>query len=274
MSPVPVARLPSVSISNEDDQNDRHTVRGTNCSNHGAIINANSPDCHPRLESTSDINAVVQTPDSPDADYLAPVLVRILGADDGEHAQGGRPALWIRAEDGDEYTGPSSGVSIVSDLGLNWIRNHVPDSDGLCEAIQDIRNTILAQLRQPKCMPHAGSCGPAKGVLPGLKPTSPAVVRRYVDAYFSTIYKRTEHPWKVVTSRRHTVTKAFAISGEPRELVLLGSVQMVLINGASATSPFANHVKIARPDYASGQPRISYMEVYADSASVAKALVT
>ncbi|UPL04054.1 hypothetical protein LCI18_014988 [Fusarium solani-melongenae] len=186
-SSMPQVRLPSVSASEDDDQNDDgQLVYVTNSSNHGNTVNTGTRACPPAYGT----NIVVQTldnPDNPDNDYLAPVLDRILDADDGEHAQGGHPALWIRAEDGDEYTGLSSGVSIVSDLGLSWIRNHIPDSDGLCETIQDIRNTILAQLRRPKCIPQAVSCGYANGAVPGLKPTSPAVVKKYVDAYFSTV---------------------------------------------------------------------------------------
>ncbi|KAH8652913.1 hypothetical protein BGZ61DRAFT_541771 [Ilyonectria robusta] len=86
------------------------------------------------------------------------------------------------------------------------------------------------------------------------------------------ISKSREHAWIVATSRKHTVTKVFSNNGEPRELVLLGSVRTGLMNGTSIASPFANHIKTQRPDYASGQPRISYMEVYADTASIARAL--
>ncbi|KAH6974974.1 fungal-specific transcription factor domain-containing protein [Ilyonectria sp. MPI-CAGE-AT-0026] len=183
LSAMPLVPLPPVSISEDDGQNDDgQLVCGTNSSNHGNTVNTGARGSH-----TYDTTIVVQTLDNPDDDYIAPILDRILDADDGEHAQGGHPALWIRAEDGDEYTGPSSGVSIVSDLGLDWIRNHIPDSDGLCETIQDIRNTILAQLRQPKCISQAVPCGAASRAVHGLQPTSPAVVKKYVDAYFSTV---------------------------------------------------------------------------------------
>ncbi|KAK7227864.1 hypothetical protein V2G26_000034 [Clonostachys chloroleuca] len=63
------------------------------------------------------------------------LLDRILKGKDRECTKDRNPALWMRSTDGDEYTGPSSGISTISDLGLNWIRQNVPDSQVLCETI-------------------------------------------------------------------------------------------------------------------------------------------
>ncbi|CAI6013727.1 unnamed protein product [Clonostachys chloroleuca] len=93
-------------------------------------------------------------PTNIDAGEGETLLDRILEGKDRECTKDRNPALWMRSTDGDEYTGPSSGISTISDLGLNWIRQNVPDSQVLCETIQDIRNGVLSHLRQPKCVPQ------------------------------------------------------------------------------------------------------------------------
>ncbi|CAH0024658.1 unnamed protein product [Clonostachys rhizophaga] len=95
-----------------------------------------------------------QTPINIDAGEGETLLDRILEGKDRECTKDRNPALWMRSIDGDEYTGPSSGISTISDLGLNWVRHNVPDSQVLCETIQDIRNGVLSHLRQPKCVPQ------------------------------------------------------------------------------------------------------------------------
>lgn len=95
-----------------------------------------------------------------------------------------RLSLWMRTMNGDEYTGPSSGISTISDLGLKWIRQNVPDSETLCNSILEIRTSILAHLRQPKCVPLTLSSTP--GSSPALKPIRLSDMAEYVDAYFTT----------------------------------------------------------------------------------------
>lgn len=129
--------------------------------------------------------AVLQTPTSSNISEAESLLDRILEGDDVECAKDRNPAVWMRASDGDEYTGPSSGISTISDPGLNWVRQNVADSQVLCETIQDIRNGVLNHLRQPKCIPKllslalATPCGP--------KETPNPLLLRYVEAYFDTV---------------------------------------------------------------------------------------
>ncbi|KAJ3464866.1 hypothetical protein MRS44_009652 [Fusarium solani] len=95
------------------------------------------------------------------------------------------PSVWMRTADGDEYTGPSSGIATISDLGLKWIRQHVSDSQVLCDSILDIRNSVLGHLRQPKCVPPGPYSTPGTPTI--LKPIVRSEVAQYVDAYFSTV---------------------------------------------------------------------------------------
>ncbi|CAK7205231.1 hypothetical protein SEUCBS139899_007998 [Sporothrix eucalyptigena] len=99
------------------------------------------------------------------------------------------PAVWMRVQDGDEYTGPSSGIAAISDVGLDWIRANAPDAnaaEGLCNTIDEIRTVLLNHLRQPKCLPRGGAA-----LLLRTSPMAPipsrATVRWYVDTYFSSV---------------------------------------------------------------------------------------
>lgn len=129
---------------------------------------------------------ILQTPAGSTSTRGESLLDKILdGDEDFECLKDASPAVWGRTTDGDEYTGPSSGISTVSDLGLNWIRGKVPDSDLLCETIQDIRNAILSHIRQPKCVTQD---------LPLVLSTTHQnldISRRqlleYIDAYFSQV---------------------------------------------------------------------------------------
>jgi hypothetical protein len=137
---------------------------------------------------------VLQTPTSSGASQQQydNLLDKILDGDDMECLKDRNPALWMRASDGDEYTGPSSGISTVSDLGLNWVRDNVAESDVLCETIQDIRNGILSHIRQPKCIPQdlplalltPSSSASTRDISQELPP---AQAMAYVEAYFSTV---------------------------------------------------------------------------------------
>lgn len=129
--------------------------------------------------------AVPQTPTSSSLTQDDNLLDKILGGDDMQCLKDTNPALWMRVSDGDEYTGPSSGISTVSDLGLDWVRQNVPDSDVLCRTIHDIRNDILSHLRQPKCIPRDLPKALSTPRSPDNTP-EPQVLK-YVDAYFSTV---------------------------------------------------------------------------------------
>ena len=136
-----------------------------------------------------------RTHDAPDISprSVAPVLrpepftlIDSLLLGDGSHApQDTSPALWARMSNGDEYTGPSSGISAISDTGLKWIREHVPNSDSLCRVIQEIRNGILNHLRQPKFMPPPLQL--SLGAQSDFVALDHSKIMEYVDAYFSSV---------------------------------------------------------------------------------------
>ncbi|KAH8885899.1 hypothetical protein GQ53DRAFT_828608, partial [Thozetella sp. PMI_491] len=120
-----------------------------------------------------DASPSLQSPASSDGGCPETLLDKIFQGTDVECLEARNPAIWIRAPDGDEYTGPSSGISAISDLGLQWIRDHVFGSDGLCDTIQDIRNGLLTHLRQPKCIPPGAPLTPG-GEASGPKPILPS----------------------------------------------------------------------------------------------------
>lgn len=114
------------------------------------------------------------------------LLDRILEGDDTDCLKGQSPALWMRVDDGDEYTGPSSGLSTISELGLKSIQDHVPGSVPLCSTISDIRGGILSHLRKPKCIPPDPWPRPTATTV--LKPLPRREdVQKYVQAYFSAV---------------------------------------------------------------------------------------
>lgn len=111
-------------------------------------------------------------------------LDQILDGNDVDPLKGRHPGIWMRLNDAEEYTGPSSGIAGISDLGLKWILSRVPDSDELCRTIQYVRDGLLTHLRQ--CIPPQPLPDPElPTVWKALPP--PDTVREYVDTYFSTV---------------------------------------------------------------------------------------
>ncbi|KAM5357065.1 hypothetical protein ACJZ2D_016656 [Fusarium nematophilum] len=130
--------------------------------------------------------ALLETPTGSNSSQDEELIDKILDGDDLECLNDKQPALWMRVNGGgDEYTGPSSGISAISDQGLSWVRENVPDSDVLCETIQDIRNAVLGHIRQPKCIPQdlplalSSPCSP--------RDLDHDRVMEYVEAYFSKV---------------------------------------------------------------------------------------
>ncbi|KAE8421238.1 fungal-specific transcription factor domain-containing protein [Aspergillus pseudocaelatus] len=112
------------------------------------------------------------------------LLDQILDGDDTDPLRDRHPAIWMRTDDAEEYSGPSSGIAGISDLGLKWIRSRVPESDELCRTIEYVREGLMTHLRQ--CIPRQSFPNPEmSAVWTALPP--PHTVRKYVDTYFSTV---------------------------------------------------------------------------------------
>ncbi|KAF9888883.1 hypothetical protein FE257_008253 [Aspergillus nanangensis] len=112
------------------------------------------------------------------------LLDQILDGDDVDPLKDRHAAIWMRVDDAEEYSGPSSGIAGISDLGLKWIWSHVPDCDEVCRTIQYVRDGLMTHLRQ--CIPPQPVLDPEMpAVWKALPP--PEVVREYVDAYFATV---------------------------------------------------------------------------------------
>ena len=68
-----------------------------------------------------------------------------------------------------------------------------------------------------------------------------------------------------MTARRHNIQQVYASDSFGRDLVLLGSVQTVFKNGKDLESPFAAHVVVEGSSHDIGEPRLSFMQVFAVS---------
>jgi len=49
--------------------------------------------------------------------------------------------------------GPSSGISLISDPGMNWIANTFEGSNEICTLLKCVTKDIAVHLQVPKCMP-------------------------------------------------------------------------------------------------------------------------
>ncbi|KNB20072.1 hypothetical protein FOXG_17306 [Fusarium oxysporum f. sp. lycopersici 4287] len=183
---------PPTSMSKNEDRRELWQPE-QNATVNRTIFNGNTSFCDPATgvpiqglsaQSPIDPGAVRQSPTSSDGSS-GTLLDRILQGNSAESLNVRDPAVWIRATGGDEYTGPSSGISTISDLGLKWARDRVSDSGRLCKTVQDIRNGLLSLLRQPKCIPPNPLLTPP--VSSNLKHIPQSRVKRYVEAYFSTV---------------------------------------------------------------------------------------
>lgn len=76
--------------------------------------------------------------------------------------------------------------------------------------------------------------------------------------------------WDVFTSRKHTVLKVYTQSDKADDILLTGSLEASLTNGASATGHFCARVMV---DGAStDSPKISLYEVWADQTPFVNAI--
>jgi len=110
----------------------------------------------------------------------------ILGNPDVDSLPDCNPSVWIRTDTGDEYTGPSSGISTMSELGMNWIRKRVQGSDELCGVFEELRTSVLSLLTQPKCVGPGPWCDPVDST-PKKPLPSVETMWEYVRAYFSSV---------------------------------------------------------------------------------------
>ncbi|KAH6695136.1 hypothetical protein F5X68DRAFT_257864 [Plectosphaerella plurivora] len=74
--------------------------------------------------------------------------------------------------------------------------------------------------------------------------------------------------WTAITSRRHVITRVFSGHNSPRDMVLLGSVNMHLANGETRDAAFSCHIKLAPQKDDVFGPRIGFMVVYPSPAPV------
>lgn len=137
------------------------------------------------VSSSSSADSDRTTTSAPTTDYWQePLIDRILDDDGSDPLRDRHAAIWMRTGDAEEYSGLSSGIAAISDLGLKWIRSRVPESDELCHTIQYVREGLMAHLRQ--CIPRQPFPNPEMPtVWTALPPAH--TIREYVDTYFSTV---------------------------------------------------------------------------------------
>jgi hypothetical protein len=51
------------------------------------------------------------------------------------------------------YTGPSSGISLLSNSGLTWIENTFSETEDVCNTLKGITLDVASHLQMPKCIP-------------------------------------------------------------------------------------------------------------------------
>jgi hypothetical protein len=93
------------------------------------------------------------------------------------------PSIWLRPFDGDEYTGPSSGISLLSTQGLKWTQETLGQAQTLpLSVFEGLRKSLLGHLRLPKCMTDdSWVFSSGKGI------SSATEVWRYTNAYFDSV---------------------------------------------------------------------------------------
>ncbi|KAH7407318.1 fungal-specific transcription factor domain-containing protein [Cadophora sp. MPI-SDFR-AT-0126] len=114
------------------------------------------------------------------------LLDRILSGDPEYLPDDNNASVWIRTDDGDEYTGPSSGISLLSQPGLTWIRNTFSGTEDICNAINSVTREVANHLQRPKCIVFKPWI--ATNMNEARKPIPPEdTVWTYVDAYFRSV---------------------------------------------------------------------------------------
>jgi Fungal specific transcription factor domain/Fungal Zn(2)-Cys(6) binuclear cluster domain len=114
------------------------------------------------------------------------MLSQILSDQDPTDLQDENTAVWIRVYDGDEYTGPSSGISFLSAQGLNWVRGNAGRSQALCSIFEDLKNSVRNYLRVPKCVANdTWACDLKEHIRKPLPST--VTIWTYINSYFESV---------------------------------------------------------------------------------------
>lgn len=95
-------------------------------------------------------------------------------------------AVWIRTQDGDEYTGPSSGISLLSNPGLTWIENTFSETKDVCYILKGVTLDVASHLQMSKCTPPKPWALINMDKAPKPFP-SEEVAWTYVEAYFKNV---------------------------------------------------------------------------------------
>ncbi|KAH7131835.1 fungal-specific transcription factor domain-containing protein [Dendryphion nanum] len=140
---------------------------------------------------------------------------RILSCEESRASNDRNPSIWIRASNSDEYTGPSSGLVALSDLGIQWLQSNVEGSDALCEAIGNVRNGIFNHLRQPKCITHDQWAHPTLNL--GHHILRPLPPRETLDTYVACYFDQVQTLLPILDRSKfeHQLTLSFLEGATP-----------------------------------------------------------
>ncbi|KAG4433722.1 hypothetical protein IFR05_010803 [Cadophora sp. M221] len=144
-----------------------------------------SPSLSPAADVTGILTPITfsSSDQSPKGDCL---LDRILSGDPESSQGDNNAAVWIRTDDGDEYTGPSSGISLLSRSGLTWVQNTFSGTEDICETLKAVAREVANHLQMPKCIVEKPWTATHMNA-PRTPIPSEEVVWAYVDAYFKTV---------------------------------------------------------------------------------------
>ena len=68
-----------------------------------------------------------------------------------------------------------------------------------------------------------------------------------------------------MASRHHTVLQVFVNDSAGHDLTVLGELKQVFTNGKELTAQWASHLVVDSDSHAAGNPRLSFMQVFAVS---------
>ncbi|KAH8596177.1 fungal-specific transcription factor domain-containing protein [Bisporella sp. PMI_857] len=114
------------------------------------------------------------------------LLDQILSGEEAVNLTNNYAAIWIKTLDGDEYTGPSSGISLFSDVGLEWIQANFDEAHESCTILKNATGEAFNHLQMLRYLPSNPWASATQR--PPSKPyPSIPVTWEYVNAYFRDI---------------------------------------------------------------------------------------
>ena len=142
----------------------------------------------------------------------------------------------------------------------------VKDLIGLFYELADNKSKDSGPRMAREIFAENGFMGAATGGFRGSEGKERGNVTSCVTYTMAEISRSRENAWKTVASRHHTVLKVFVNDEAGHELMVLGDLKQVMVNGKELVLPFTGNLVIDAESHATGKPRLRHMQAYAVSA--------